>query len=466
MLVPSAQCIPLRAVRTTARPDFHGRRDAPSNQPVSRLLRLYEKKRGDRRTGSSKLGSFGEALFFSVFLIFGVAALTVMLLTIIWPELHANRHFLETRCTVTSKKVKEQHGNDGVTYRPDVRIEYEVAGRKHRAVTYDAARMYSNSRAKAQSAIDQFQVGKQYVCWYDPMMPDRAVLVRGYSGWIYLLLLVPVSFILIGGGGLIYTIWHWGTSAERRSALTQRASKIDLLNDPENPRSDYPQTPSDADWKSSPGTKLAYRLPIASAPGWQLFAAFFACLIWNGITSVFVVIAIRSHVRGQPEWFLTIFIVPFVLIGLVLVYALIRQLLITTGIGPTRMEISKHPLHPGEPFDLYLSQEGRLTMNSLEVMFVCDEQATYRQGTDTRTDHRRVYEQSVYRRDGFEIDPAEPFEHEWQVCVPASAMHSFKSTHNEIKWKLLVKGDLAGWPNFEREYPIILYPAHHAEDEA
>jgi hypothetical protein len=147
----------------------------------------------------------------------------------------------------------------------------------------------------------------------------------------------------------------------------------------------------------------------------------------------------------------------------VLVYALVRQLLITTGVGPTRMEISRHPLHPGESCNLYLSQAGRLTIKSLEVLLVCEEHATYRQGTDTRTDQRRLLEQSVYRRDGFEIDPTVPFEDQWSIAIPAAAMHSFKSTHNEVRWKLLVKGDVAGWPNFEREYPVIVFPSNHRE---
>ena len=31
-------------------------------------------------------------------------------------------------------------------------------------------------------------------------------------------------------------------------------------------------------------------------------------------------------------------------------------------------------------------------------------------------------------------------------------MHSFKSDHNEVQWKLVVRADLAGWPSFERRF--------------
>ena len=443
-----------------------GRQDNPAACTVSRLLRLYEKKRGDRRTGSSKLGSVGESLFFGVFLLLGLAAFFAMMLTIVWPELRANRHYLETKCKVVERAVHTKNNNDGTSYRPDVTIEFKISDKIYRAITYDAARMYTISRQKAQAAIDEFKVGREYPCWYDPVNPEQAVLVRGYSGWTYLLLLVPVSFVAIGGGGLAYTLWHWGTSTERRSALEQRAANMGLLINSANDREDFPQVPSDADWKSSPGTQLAYRLPIGTAPGWQLFALCVACLLWNGVTVVFLIVTVRSHLQGRPEWFLTAFMVLFAMVGIGLAYAVVRQFLIATGIGPTRMEISQHPLHPGETCELYLSQTGRLSMNSLEVLLVCEEQATYRQGTDTRTEQRRVVEQALYRRESFEIDQVVPFEHTWSVRIPPSAMHSFKGMHNEVKWKLLVKGDVAGWPNFEREYPLIVFPENHREIEA
>jgi hypothetical protein len=423
-------------------------------------LRLYEKKRGQRRTGSSKLGSAGEALFFAVFLVFGIAAFTITLATMAWPELRANRHFLETHCTIVKTAISELRTDDGPAYRPDITIAYEVSGKKFKTVTYDAARMYSSSKANAREIADQFRVGEQYVCWYDPRDPQQAVLVRGYSGWMYLLLLIPASFIIIGGGGLIYTLFHWGTSAERRSALQHRAAKIDLTGEGLDEKDNYPQIPPPTDAKSSPGTRLMYRLPIATSPGWQLFGAFCACIVWNAITGVFVAFAIRSHFKGDPEWFLTFFIIPFVLIGLVLVFVLFRQLLIATGIGPTRMEVSHYPLRPGESCDLYLCQAGRLSLHSLQVVLVCDEHATFRQGTDTRTETRRVFEQSIFSQERLEIDPAAPFEHEWPFQIPSGSMHSFKSAHNEIRWQLLVKGDVAGWPNFERDYPLIVYPPH------
>lgn len=189
-----------------------------------------------------------------------------------------------------------------------------------------------------------------------------------------------------------------------------------------------------------------------------------ACLFWNGIVSVFVVIAISGHLEGDPEWFLTLFIIPFVLVGIALIVFFIRQMLVTTGIGPTQVEISDHPLHPGEPCRLFVSQSGRLQINSLEVLLVCEEEATYRQGTDTRTETREVHRQEVFRREGSEVRRGLPFETECALKVPEGAMHSFKADHNRIKWKVVVQGDVAGWPDYKRSFPVIIRPSNGSSD--
>jgi hypothetical protein len=168
--------------------------------------------------------------------------------------------------------------------------------------------------------------------------------------------------------------------------------------------------------------------------------------------------AVGSFARGTPDWTLTALAIPFAIAGIGLVVYLIRQVLITTGVGPTRIEISAHPLAPGQGYDIFLSQAGRLAMNSLEVWLACDEKATYRQGTDTRTETRRVYEQRCFVREGFAIHQGLPFESRCQIRVPEDAMHSFHANHNEVIWRLIVKGKVVGWRDYERVFQIVVKP--------
>ena len=226
----------------------------------------------------------------------------------------------------------------------------------------------------------------------------------------------------------------------------------------------FPNVPEGTEIASSPGSTLNFRLPIGTSPGWALFGMLLACLFWNGIVSVFVVQAVGGHRKGDPDWFMTLFISPFVLVGMVLIVIFVRKLLVATGIGPTLVEISDHPLHPGDQCRLFVSQPGRLRFNSLEVLLVCEEKATYRQGTNTRTENREVYQQAMFRREGFEIHHGLPFETQCELAIPVSAMHSFRAEHNEVNWTVVVKGDVAGWPDYRRVFPIVVQPTNGRTD--
>ena len=425
---------------------------------MARSFRFYEKKRGNRRTGSKTLGSVGEGLFFGVFFLLGCIGLALILVTLVIPEWRVNRQFVEHGCLVVDKAVGQIKDDRGTLYRPEIKIRYQIGGETYFTTTYDIRNAYSSGREAAEAARDQFVVGQQYPCWYDPADPSVAVLVRGYSWWVWLLFVVPVSFILMGGGGLFYTMLHWGKSAERRAALAQRASELPLFEAGGKSRSEFPNIPASIDVTDSRGTTLAFRLPVAASRAWALLASLMLCVFWNGIVSIFVIIAVGSFVKGDPDWGLTIFVIPFLAVGVGAIYFLVRQLLVATGTGPTLVEISGHPLHPGESCDLFLSQSGRLKVNSLEVLLVCDEEATYRQGTNTRTESQRVYRQQVFRREQFEIRRDEPFSARCEVKVPGGVMHSFKSAHNEVNWKIIVKGDVAGWPDYQRSFPLIIHP--------
>ena len=71
---------------------------------------------------------------------------------------------------------------------------------------------------------------------------------------------------------------------------------------------------------------------------------------------------------------------------------------------------------------------------------MCEEAATYRQGTNTRTETRQVFRQELFRREDFEIEAGCPSRRSSTSTVPAGAMHSFKADHNEINWTLVVEG--------------------------
>jgi len=405
------------------------------------------------------MGRLGEALFYGAFFLVGAGGLALVVMTMLVPQWRANYVYEETTATVIRVLPPQENQTDKTTnFRPQIEIQYKVDGQTYTAITYDRLRAWYADKERAIALANRFQEGQEYRCWYDPEEPHQAVLLRGPAWWVWLLAALPTAFVVFGLVGLGRTLLQSRTSRERRAALARQAADLELFEPQRADGSKHPTVPRVADLKNSPGTTLAYRLPIATKPSWQLFAAAMTCLFWNALVAVFATLAIRGALAGRPDWFLILFCVPFVAAGVWLCYYLARQFLITTGIGATRVEISDHPLLPGHEFELLLSQTGKLEIALLEILLVCDEEATYIQGTDTVADVQRVCEQSIVREENLRIQPGLPYEKRVKFRVPAMAMHSFKGAYNSVSWKLVVRGIVARWPDYERIFPVIVHP--------
>lgn len=70
------------------------------------------------------------------------------------------------------------------------------------------------------------------------------------------------------------------------------------------------------------------KLRPASSPFGTLGAVLFVALFWNGLVSVFIWQDVVTWGKGGPSWFLALFLIPFVLIGLLLIYGVVRQVLV------------------------------------------------------------------------------------------------------------------------------------------
>jgi hypothetical protein len=279
-----------------------------------------------------------------------------------------------------------------------------------------------------------------------------------YGWWPWLAVLIPLALVGYGATGLVLLLWENVASTERRAAVVKKATGWELPGvHTRLAGSSLPNVPAFEVVTDSPGVRLAYRLPIDAASGWVSFTMAAVCLIWNTLVAIFVVRFIYS--ANQINWLLVWLMVPFVLAGLWTLVALARQLLVSAAIGTTRLEISQHPLFPGGSYRGFVSQSGRLNVRWFQVQLVCEEQAVYQQGTDTRREIRQVYRRAAFSRRKFDIAPHRAFEAEFAFTVPDTAMHSFAAPHNAVVWTLLVRGRMARWGDFERRFYVYVYPS-------
>ena len=105
-----------------------------------------------------------------------------------------------------------------------------------------------------------------------------------------------------------------------------------------------------------------------------------------------------------------------------------------------------------------MTQPGRVRLRVIDIVLVCAEEATFRQGTDIRSESRVVYQQRLLRKRGVVVEPNEPFQTDFTLRVPNRAMHSFHAANNKVTWQIVVQCLAKGWPEFRRVFPVLTCP--------
>lgn len=393
-------------------------------------------------------------VFFTCWLLFSSAALfffTIRPLTGIFRA----RAWTETPCKIVSSEVRTHSGDDGSTYSVNILYTYAVNGKEYTANRYHFMGGSSSGRAGKAAVVARFPAGAQAVCYVNPGDPTDAVLERGFTADLWWGAL-PALFVLIGVGGLAYFFgMKTGPAVPGPgSGVRMRERARGGVNRPE-PRGASSAAQAaplgDAGWDLAEARVLKRKVsPVVRVIGAVCLAAF-----WNGIVSVFVFQAMQTWRRGHPEWFLTIFLVPFVLVGLGLIGAVGYYFLALFNARPV-LRISPGQVPLGSAFDVRWQLTGRYhQLRRFEVRFEGREEATYRQGTSTATDQETFARLLIVNT----TSHADMAQGQARVQVPADTMHSFEAPNNKIVWALHVKGDIPLWPDINEEFEIQVLPA-------
>jgi hypothetical protein len=244
-------------------------------------------------------------------------------------------------------------------------------------------------------------------------------------------------------------------------AAAARGEGVEVGGRPDADEPDEPDdTPTVVEVETTPGKVLAHRLPRSGMPpGCQFGCAVLVACFWNGIVGVFVYQLARKWGQGGAfRWVEAAFLVPFALVGLVMiVYALHSGLrwVVAGLVGAVEVELAAHPLAPGGTARLHVAQRGLFPLARVFVRLVCTEQATYVAGTSKSTATKEVAERVVSDPDQRADGSGLPLEA--ALAVPADAMHSFHAPNNQINWTLRVAGRVLGLP-FSEEYGLTVGP--------
>jgi hypothetical protein len=370
-----------------------------------------------------KKGKYGLAAFFGIFAIAGLGMLYPLGIKPITKTLDA-RSWIETPCKVLRAEVRSHEGDDSTTYSVYIFYEYEFNDQTYQNDGYDFVGGSSSGYRSKARVVDRYRSAANPVCYVNPEDPADAVLKRGFHVKL-LLALFPLPFLLVGLGGVYYTLRGKKAKAFRGAALLRPSDAGPAVLRP----------------KHSPSTKLAIAILVA--------------LFWNGIISIMVVEVVGGFRHGQPNWFLTLFSVPFVAVGLGMLAYVVYQFLALFNPRP-QLEVSSAAIPLGGAAELRWRLSGKVSrISELTVKLQGVEQATYRRGTRTYTDRNTFYEMELYRT----TDTSTIASGHVGFVIPQDTMHSFEADNNKIIWSLEVRGDIKRWPDVKESFPISVVPA-------
>lgn len=100
---------------------------------------------------------------------------------------------------ITHSEVEESGGEDGPTYRPNLKYKYHVADREYQGSQYRYGQWSSGDRNAQRIAIE-YPVGREVVVYHNPNNPSDAVLIVGMEGCDLFLamFILPFNLVMLG----------------------------------------------------------------------------------------------------------------------------------------------------------------------------------------------------------------------------------------------------------------------------
>ncbi len=391
-------------------------------------------------------------------LLFALVGLVAFWFITLRPALQsaASAGWVETPCEILSSDLAVNSDSDGSTYRVDIRYRYtwppanldveqggSILGDAPPTVSRtDASRLhvgdrYDFSTGSANLGVEPMRAvvaahppGRHTVCFVDPADPASSVLNRATptSVWFGAFTLLFPAF----GLAFIFIAWKNtrashsppGGAATSSSAAALRAAHLSA-----SPHDPDPEAPGEVVLK-----------PASGAVGAFIGITFFA-LFWNGIIGVIAYQVLGDF--GVLGWFAALFLVPFVIAGLILLVASLHAFSRLFA-PPMKVRLDPSLLRLGTrvPFSWRLDAAG---LRQFTVRLVAREEATYRQGTNTTTAKSDCHRAIVFQSTG--ILTLTEGRAEFDLPPPATAAPAFAAKNNQLVWELVFKGVLPWHPD-------------------
>lgn len=383
-----------------------------NNSNSNKFTSLNNKNKS--KTEYAKSTSIGAFLFGLPFLLPGLG---IMIFLAIIPTIKTalSYQWVEVPAKIISSGIKTNHNSDGNTHELKVRYQYEYKGLTYFSDKYDFMKVSTsnyNSIKKQKDSIHQGSIQKAYV---NPKKPQEAVLSRKFSWFCLFIFLFGSVFAGVGGFICFSSLLNISKGNVSKSTLPQKIN-----------------SPGSIILKSKTGN------PLGRFIGILIFT-----IIWSG--AVYFIFT-----KGAPLLFKIVF-------GGFNVFAIAgacHSFLALFNPKPI-IEVSNQQVMLGKSINLNWKIKGDLkSIEDFSIILLGQEEATYRRGTDSYTEHSEFFKQEIIHKTSQLMNNQGAA----TITIPTNTMHSWNSSNNKIVWQLNLQAKISKWPDIKESYEIIVLP--------
>ncbi len=370
--------------------------------------------------------------FFGIFALAGLGV-AIGVAGPMWKNYFAARSWVEAPGEVIWSKVRS-HSGDSTTYSTQIFYRYTYQDKNYKSDRTTLLKGSSSGRKSKEEMVKNHPRGKQITVWVNPQKPSEAILDRSFGHWAWFTLF-PLPFMAVGFGGLYFTLRKRGKSPSHSADTGTPPTHRPFSNSPSTPN-----LPAGQSLRLTPGTGRLYKVI-----GTLIFAA-----IWNGLTSVFVIHVVDEWQTKNPPWGLTLFLIPFVLVGLATFGGLLYQLGALFNPRPV-VDITPGTLGIGQSLSVRWevpSGSGRL--RDLRILLRGEEVATSQNGKNSRTSRSTFFEREIGRAE----TPETIAMGRGSLRLPDDMVPSWTASNNRIEWTIEVHATIPFWPDIKDSHVV------------
>ncbi len=356
----------------------------------------------------------------------------------------------QTQARILSVDLKTHTGDDSTTYEVVCTYTYEMGGRDYTGTRVGLSDGADNIGSWQKDTFERLKIAHQnqaaVACCVDPANPANALLSRELRP---AMLVFWSMFSLIFGGagaGMIAGGLYMRRNAKRRAALAAA----------------HPDEP----WMQN---EHWARGRIPAGAGVKAIILWCLALFWNGISGPVFYFVVIGAVKEGHYWALVFALFP--LIGLLLLYAAIRETIQHFKFGRSHLDLHTIPGRVGGGLRGELVLYGPLSaMATVRLTLKCERSTTTGSGKSRSTRTETVWEMAAERQamPGLGGNPAFDMggHPQGRTSVPVdfkippdAAPTSDAEANPKFTWKLCAKADVPGVDlDLEFEMPVYGEP--------